>query len=299
MALIRFGLLLPAVPPDPRTALLDQLAELCRVAESSGFDSLWVPDPFWEVGAAAAEEPGSVLALEAYTVLGALATSTTRARLGALVSPVGWRPPAMVAKQVTTLDLLSGGRAVLGLGLVAVRDGAGSSTHRGDAAHLEELEDTLQICRAMFDDEAPTVAGHHHTVTGAANRPRPVQAGGPPILVIHTGELGTLGLAVALADGCILTGRTQTLPPAVETVHRLCADHGRDPSAFAVIALITVSPRVYADPVAVAVAAELEPLLSSGVDGVVLDVEPDVDPEVVRALGAALVATFGPAPSPM
>jgi alkanesulfonate monooxygenase SsuD/methylene tetrahydromethanopterin reductase-like flavin-dependent oxidoreductase (luciferase family) len=298
----RFGLRLPTSgsAADGDDALA-RLVELCTVAEASGFDTVWVPD-----------RPAD--ALEAYTLLGALAIRTSRLRLGPLVTSVGWRSPALVAKQVTTLDVLSGGRAVLGLGAGRV---AGPLDESGAATvdRFDDLEDALRICRAMFLDEAATVAGRRHHVTDAANRPRPVQPGGVPIVVGGNGEHRSLPLAVTLADGCNLIGPPELLESRVAAVGRLCDVQGRDRATFSVTALATVvvgatageterrleqfglarqgpaGPLVVGEPSVVV--AQLGRMLAAGVDGLVLDLPDGADPGALGALGRALGDAVG------
>lgn len=274
--LTRFGLRLPTAPPaDTRIDPLAWLSERAEAAESSGFDSLWVADRPADVIGDGPTAAGRAGPLEAYTVLGALATRTERARLGALVTAVDARAPSIVSKQVTALDRLSGGRAVLGLGA-------------GDG-RFDALEDALRICRAMFGPESASVEGRVHQVVGAANRPSPVQAH-LPIVVGGGGEERALPLAVALADGCNLPGPPATLRRNADRILELCERHERDRATFSVTALVAPEP---GDPRA-AVAA-LASVLASGIDGVVLDVTADIRPDDIAALGAALVDAYGPA----
>ena len=298
----RFGLRLPAGGSTADDGgRLARLVELCTVAEETGFDTLWVAD-----------QPSD--AEEAYTLLGALATLTSSARLGPLVTSVGWRSPALAAKQMTTVDLLSGGRAVLGLGAGRVA----GPLHESDGApvdRFDELEDALRICRAMFLEDSATVSGRRYQVTDAANRPRPAQPDGVPIVVGGSGEHRTLPLAVALADGCNLIGPPELLESKLRTVRRLCETQARDRASFSVSALVTVvvgasageaerrlerlalvkaptAPLVVGEPSVVV--AQVGALLATGVDGVVLDLPDGADPHVLGALGDALGNAFGP-----
>jgi alkanesulfonate monooxygenase SsuD/methylene tetrahydromethanopterin reductase-like flavin-dependent oxidoreductase (luciferase family) len=171
-------------------------AEVAAAAERAGADSLWVRD-----------DGGR----EAYTMLGALAACTSAALLGALVTDVTQRNPAIIAKQVTTIDLLSHGRAVLAIG------GA-------DEAHVEEA---LVICRAMFRDEHPAFEGRHYRIAGALNLPLPAQPGGPPILVD-----GHLALAARLADGAILRCGHEELRAELARFASWCGESDRDPGTM-------------------------------------------------------------------
>jgi alkanesulfonate monooxygenase SsuD/methylene tetrahydromethanopterin reductase-like flavin-dependent oxidoreductase (luciferase family) len=282
----RLGLRLPTsgvagLGPDA----FEQLTELCGAAERAGFDSLWVDDRCRDSNGVAPTEAGPV-SFEAMTLLGALAVRTTRARLGTLVTPAGLRPPAVVAKQATTIDLLSNGRMVLGLGV-----GAGESVPGGSP--FEALEDAVRICRALFEsDDAVTVIGRRLRVEGAVNRPPPFRSPGPPIVVEATDAQRTLPTAVALADGCVLPGPPAMLRSAVERIGALCQEYGRDRRSFSVTALVTaVLAPDGTDPATVA--AELEAAFGSGVDGVVLEAPPGLDPGVAAELGRRLSEAFG------
>ena len=235
-----FGLQLPnfgfGVPDDQ---LFDQVVARAVAGEESGFRSLWVMDHFYQLPAlGGADQP----MLEAYTLLGALAARTTTAELGALVTGVTYRNPAMLAKIVTTLDVISKGRAVLGIG-AAWHD----LEHTGYGfefppvgERMDRLEEALQICRAMFERDHVTFEGAHHRTEDARNLPRPVQAGGPRILVGGGGEQRTLRLVAQYADACNLHGDPDMIRHKLEVLHRHCADVGRDPAEIRVTRLATL-----------------------------------------------------------
>src|SRR5919198_863116 len=134
--------------------LFGRIAEIATTAEDAGFDSVWVMDHFYQIGfQGKRHEP----MLESYALLGGIAARTTQVRLGALVTGVTYRNPALLAKIVTTLDIVSSGRAVLGIGAAWNED-----EHRGYGfdfppvrERMERLEEALRICRAMFREEAP------------------------------------------------------------------------------------------------------------------------------------------------
>ncbi|MCB1005676.1 MAG: LLM class F420-dependent oxidoreductase [Acidimicrobiales bacterium] len=235
-----FGLQLPnfgfGVPDDQ---MFDEVVARALAAEESGFGSLWVMDHFYQLPAlGGADQP----MLEAYTLLGALAARTGSVHLGALVSGVTYRNPAMLAKIVTTLDVVSRGRAVLGLG-AAWHD----LEHHGYGfefppvgERMDRLEDALQICRAMFERDHVTFEGRHHRTDDARNLPRPVQPGGPRILVGGGGERRTLRLVARYADACNLHGDPDTIRHKIEVLHGHCAEVGRDPAEVRVTRLATL-----------------------------------------------------------
>jgi F420-dependent oxidoreductase-like protein len=226
----RFGLQLPnftlGVPDDQ---LFDRVVELAVTGEESGFSSLWVMDHLYQLPAlGGADQP----MLEGYTLLGGLAARTSRAELGTLVTGVTYRNPALVAKIITTLDVISRGRAVLGIG-AAWHDiehvGLGFEFPPAKE-RLDRLEEAVQICRAMFTEEAPSFEGRYYRIEEARNLPRPLRAGGPPILIGGGGERRTLRLVAQYADRCNVSGDLDTVRHKLDVLRQHCADLGRDPA---------------------------------------------------------------------
>ena len=231
MPVTRFGLQIPnfTFAGVDDEDLFERIAQIAVAAEESGFDSVWVMDHFYQI---AMVGPSTDPMLEAYTLLGAIAARTNRARLGAMVTGVTYRNPALLAKAATTLDVISSGRAILGIG-AAWND----EEHAGYGfafppvgERMARLEEALQICRAMFTQEAPSFAGRFYHVTRALNRPRPVQPGGIPILVGGSGERQTLRLVAAYADACNIFGDVPTVRHKLEVLDRHCEAVGRDPA---------------------------------------------------------------------
>ncbi len=215
--------------PDAR--LFDRVIELATAAEDAGFDSVWVMDHFLQIPMVGAiDDP----MLEGYTTLAALATRTSRVDLGTLVTGVTYRNPALLAKMVTTLDVISSGRALLGIG--AAWNEAEHAAYGFDFPPLterfERLEEALQICRAMFREDAPTFEGRHGSIHDAINVPRPVRPGGPPVLIGGSGERKTLRLVAQYGDYSNLFGDVEQIRHLLEVLDRHCDDVGRDPSAI-------------------------------------------------------------------
>src|SRR5438445_5174452 len=214
----------PGVPND---RLFEQIVTLATAAERGGFDSVYVMDHLYQIrGVGPHTDPRP----EGYTLLGGLAARTTRVRLGTLVTGVTYRNPALLAKVVTTLDIVSSGRAILGIGAAWNED-----EHRGYGyefppvgERLSRLEEALQICRAMFREESPSFDGRYYRIRGATNVPRPVQRGGPPILVGGGGERRTLRLVARYADACNISGDAQAIRHKVAVLERHCAELERD-----------------------------------------------------------------------
>jgi F420-dependent oxidoreductase-like protein len=213
---------------DP-SALFDHIAGLATTAEDSGFDSVWVMDHYLQLPPLGG--PSQPM-LEAYTLLGALAARTERVTLGTLVTGVTYRNPALLAKIVTTLDIVSRGRAILGIGgaWYDVEHKALGVEYPSDRVRLDMLEEAVQVCRAMFTGDDVSFAGNHYRLDHARNQPRPVQAGGPKIMIGGGGEKRTLRLVAQYADKCNVTGDVKTLAHKVEVLHRHCAEVGRDPA---------------------------------------------------------------------
>ncbi len=218
----------PDVPPE---RLFERLTALVQAAESAGFDMVTVMDHFYQIGNVGAEDEPM---LEAYTTLGAIAARTHRVRLGTMVTGVTYRNPALLAKAVTTLDVISGGRAVLGIGA-----GWNESEHRGYGfefppirERMDRLDEALAICRLMFTRERPSFEGSHYRIEEALNSPRPIQDGGPKILVGGGGERRTLRLAARYADMTNWFGTLDELRHKNEVLEQHCEAEGRDPSTI-------------------------------------------------------------------
>ena len=203
-----------STPSDP-TKIAATLGETARVAEQAGVATFTVMDHYFQMEqAGSAAEP----MLEAYTTLGYVAAQTERMTLGVLVSGVPYRHPGLLAKIVTTLDVLSGGRARLGIGASWYeREQRGLGVPVVPMAErFERLEETLQICLQMWSDEDGPFNGRHYQLAETLCVPAPVSRPHPPILVGGGGERKTLRLAARYANACNVFA---TSPPDV--AHKL------------------------------------------------------------------------------
>ena len=209
--------------------MFEHVAGLAVAAEESGFASGWVMDHFWQLPPLGGPDQPI---LEGYTLLGALAARTARVRLGTLVTGVTYRNPALLAKQVTTLDVISGGRAILGIGAAWYEEehAALGFDFPPVGERMDRLEEAVQICRAMFTEDVPSFAGTYYRIEGAKNLPRPVQPGGPRILVGGSGEKRTLRIVARYADMCNVHGSPATIRRRLDILRRHCEDVGRDPA---------------------------------------------------------------------
>jgi F420-dependent oxidoreductase-like protein len=311
----RLGLQIPSFtyPGLSGDELFGRIAEIATTAEDAGFDSVWVMDHFYQIGFQGKRtEP----MLECYTLLGAIAARTTQVRLGALVTGVTYRNPALLAKIVTTLDVVSSGRAILGIGAAWNDDEHGGYGFDFPQAgeRLGRLEEALQICRAMFREESPSFAGKHYRIERALNFPRPVQPGGPPILIGGSGERKTLRLVAKYADACNLFGDAATVKHKLDVLRRHCEDVGRDPAEITKTRLggLVIAPtheeaerrgaelraargmneewfqtsQILGDPEEVA--EQVEELLDAGLDGVMFNMWRVQDLEPVALAGQTL-----------
>lgn len=189
-------------PADP-AAIAPTLAETARLAEQAGFSGFTVMDHFFQMeGVAPVDEP----MLEGYTTLGYLAGRTERMTLGMLVTGVMYRHPGVLAKTVTTLDVLSGGRAQLGIGASwYVREQRGLGVPVVPVAErFERLEETLRICRQMWSDDNGPFHGRHYQLEETLCVPAPLRRPHPPILIGGGGERKTLRLVARYGDACNL-----------------------------------------------------------------------------------------------
>jgi len=224
-----FGLQLPnlSFPGVADDGLFEHVAGLAGAAEEAGFESVWVMDHLWQLPPLGGPDQPI---LEAYTLLGGLAARTERVKLGTLVTGVTYRNPALLAKMVTTLDIVSSGRAVLGIGAAWYEEehAALGFDFPPVSERMHRLEQAVQICRAMFTEDAPSFSGVHYRIEGAKNLPRPIQPGGPKIMVGGSGEKRTLRIVARYADMCNIHGSPATVRRRLDILRKHCDDVGRD-----------------------------------------------------------------------
>jgi F420-dependent oxidoreductase-like protein len=180
-----------------------RLAEIARAADEAGLASLWTMDHFFQIEyVGEVDEP----MLEAYTTLGYLAAVTRRIHLGTLVTGVVYRHPGVLVKTATTLDVLSGGRAYLGIGAAwNKREAIGLGLpFPALSVRFEQLEETLRIAHAMWAGRMRPIEGRHFRLAEPLNRPQSIARPHPPILIGGGGEKKTLRLVAQYADACNL-----------------------------------------------------------------------------------------------
>lgn len=261
---LRLGLSLASYTHlGPGARMFEAAADLARTAEDAGYDALFVPD---HVSQNAVGGGADAPMLEAYTLLGALATVTHRLRLGAFVTPATFRPPVLVAKSVTTLDVISGGRAILGVGAgwdAEEHRRYGIDFPRAARERMSRLEDTVTISRSMFDHSRSTVAGKHTAIDDAANSPAPVQAH-LPILIGGGGEKLTLPLVARHADIANISAHDlDAADRKVAILERECRAIGRDITSLTVTTFLVPDSADH-------VASVTEQLASRRIDGLII-----------------------------
>jgi F420-dependent oxidoreductase-like protein len=224
---VRIGLQVPSFSwPE---GIGPKLAEIGRTADETGFASLWVMDHFFQIGSVGdVDEP----MLEGYSALSYLAGVTERVKLGTLVTGVIYRYPGLLVKTATTLDVLSGGRAYLGIGAGwNERESRGLGvTFPSTRERFERLEEALQIAHQMWSGEVRPYEGEHYRLAEALNSPQALSDPHPPVMIGGMGEKRTLRLVAQYADACNLFtyGGSDVIRHKLEVLRGHCEDVGRD-----------------------------------------------------------------------
>ena len=233
---MKIGLQIPnfTYPSGPRE-LGKTLAEIARTADEAGFSSIWVMDHFFQIGDRAHSRglgPAEDEMLEGYSALSFLAGFTKKARLGTLVTGVVYRHPGILIKTVTTLDVLSGGRAYLGIGAAwNEREARGLGVPFPPVKErFERLEETLQIAKQMWSGNVDEYKGKHFQLAETLCSPQPLSKPHPPILIGGTGEKKTLRLVAKYADACNLFSGMglETVRSKLDILKQHCENVGRD-----------------------------------------------------------------------
>jgi F420-dependent oxidoreductase-like protein len=251
----------PGVPDD---RLFDHVVEQARAAEAAGFDLVTVMDHLYQIRGVG---PETAPMLEAYTTLAALATQTTKVKLGTLVTGVTYRNPALLVKQVTTLDVISKGRAILGIGAAWNED-----EHLGYgfefppiARRMDRLAEAVTIAKLMFTEERPSFEGKFYRIERALDVPRPIQKGGPKILIGGGGEKRTLRILAEHGDiGHWFGGPLEELKRKKGVFEEHCAAVGRNPSDVLLtigVGIILVKDEAEAKPLLERIPPERRPMI--------------------------------------
>jgi F420-dependent oxidoreductase-like protein len=305
---IKLGLQIPNFTYGTGVAeLFPTVIAQAREAEAAGFDSVFVMDHFYQLpGLGTPDNP----MLEAYTALGALSTATERVQLGTLVTGNTYRNPTLLAKAITTLDVTSQGRAILGIGtgwFELEHDSLGyefgTYTDR-----FNKLYEALEIIVPMIKGERPTFSGKYYRTTEAMANPR--FRDHIPLMIGGSGEKKTIPLAARQFDHLNVIARFDQLKDKVAVKNRACEDIGRDPATLETSSLVTamVDENVTSDLIPDAmkgrmvvgsadqVAEQIKAnVLDAGIDGVIINMPTSIQgyvPGLITAAGKALKAVL-------
>jgi F420-dependent oxidoreductase-like protein len=301
---IRLGLQIPNFSyGTPVTELFPTVIAQAQEADAAGFDSVFVMDHFYQLPMLGTPDQPM---LEAYTALGGLATATERVQLGTLVTGNTYRNPTLLAKEITTLDVMSQGRAILGIGTGwfelehdQLGFDFGTFTDR-----FNKLGEALQIILPMIEGKRPTFSGKYYRTESAMAEPR--FRDHIPLMIGGSGEKKTIPLAARHFDHLNVIAGFDELARKVEVKNRVCEELGRDPATLETSMLVTVmvdenaTPDVIPDEMkqgmvvggANAVAEQLKAkVFDAGIDGVIMNLPTSIQgyqPGHITALGEAL-----------
>jgi F420-dependent oxidoreductase-like protein len=238
------GLQIPSFKyPGGTAAIRPKLKEIVTTAEVAGFYSLWVMDHYYQIKGLFGEAHTDPM-MEAYTTLGYFSGLTEKAHLGVLVTGVIYRHPSVLMKMVNTLDILSGGRAYLGIGAAWYEEEAKGFgiPYPSTSERFEQLEDNLQLAKALWDSEVVTFEGQHFSAPTITNNPRPLSKPHPRIMIGGMGPKKTLRMVAQYADACnIFEGAgPENMQKALDVLKKHCEELERDYNTIEKTSLGTV-----------------------------------------------------------
>ena len=229
---MNIGLQIPSFKyPGGTVSIRPKLKEIVTSAEENGFYSIWVMDHFYQIRNLFGEAYSDPM-MECYTTLGYLAGLSEKAYLGVLVTGVIYRHPSVLMKMVNTLDILSGGRAYFGIGAAWYEDEAKGYgiPYPSTSVRFEQLEDNLQLAKALWDSDEASFEGQHFSAPAITNNPRPLSKPHPRIMIGGMGPKKTLRMVAQYADACnFFEGAgMEKLQKAIDTLKAHCERLGRD-----------------------------------------------------------------------
>ncbi len=263
-------------PGEPKT-IHSILTKIAQTADKGGFSSLWVMDHFFQIEYIGPEEEPM---LEAYTTLGYLAGITKQVKLGTMVTGVIYRQPALLIKAVTTLDVISNGRAYFGVGAAwnESESKALGFPFPEIKVRFEQLEDVLKLAKQMWSDDERAFTGKQFTLPRPLNHPQAISKPHPPILIGGGGEKKTLRYVAQYADACNLFARAgeEELVRKLDILKKHCSDVGRNYDEIEKTVLYQVPPEFDAKKVV----EELKHLHSLGIDHAIMGIPTmyEIDP---------------------
>jgi F420-dependent oxidoreductase-like protein len=243
--MMHIGLQIPSFKYPGGTAVIRlKLKEIVTTAEEAGFYSLWVMDHYYQIKGLFGEAYTDPM-LESYTTLGYLAGLTEKAYLGVLVTGVIYRHPSVLMKMVNTLDILSGGRAYLGIGAAWYEDEAKGFgiPYPSTSERFEQLEDNLQLAKALWAGDETAFEGKHFSAPAITNNPRPLSSPHPRIMIGGTGPNKTLRMVAQYADACNIGDwvGTENMQKALDILRAHCETLERDYDTIEKTSLCTVN----------------------------------------------------------
>ncbi|MBK8048103.1 MAG: TIGR03560 family F420-dependent LLM class oxidoreductase [Anaerolineales bacterium] len=242
---MHIGLQIPSFKyPGGTAAIRPKLKEIVTTAEASDFYSLWVMDHYYQIKGSFGEAYTDPM-LESYTTLGYFAGLTEKVYLGVLVTGVIYRYPSVLMKMVNTLDILSGGRAYLGIGAAWYEEEAKGFgiPYPSTAVRFEQLEENLKLAKALWAGDEIAFEGVHFSAPAMTNNPRPLATPHPRIMVGGTGPNKTLRMVAQYADACNIgdwVGK-ENMQSAIDNLKRHCEALGRDYDTVEKTSLSTVN----------------------------------------------------------
>ena len=226
---MRIGLQLPHFRPSTPDTMRGWLMDTVQTVDQGGFDSLWVMDHFFQLGGWLGEPETEMI--EGYSTLGFFAGVTEKVKIGLLVGGVIYRHPALVIKTVSTLDVLSGGRAYFGIGAAWYEHETKSlgMVFPPTKERFEQLEEILQIAKHMWSGDTSPYEGKHFKLPYPVNSPQPLSKPHPPILIGGMGPKKTLRFVAQYGDACNFFGGSETalIKERLEILKGHCEDLGR------------------------------------------------------------------------
>jgi F420-dependent oxidoreductase-like protein len=286
---MKLGIQIPSFTwPGGTEAIGSTLSRIVRQADDIGADSIWVMDHFFQIrGVGPAEDP----MLEGWTTLGFLAAHTSRARLGLMVGGVHYRYPGLWVKAATTLDVLSGGRAWLGIGAAWNEDESRSLGFPFPplGERFEMLEETLQIAHEMWQGERGTEAafdGRHYQARRLMNSPQSISRPRVPIMIGGGGERKTLRIVAQYADATNVFGGPEQIHHKYEVLREHCEAIGRNPDEIERSTLQTIDLRRHAANEIVDWYGELS---DAGAETVIASIAGIEDPAQLEAVGRDVI----------
>ena len=262
--------------PGGTAAIRPKLKEIVTTAEAAGFYSLWVMDHYYQIKGLFGEAYTDPM-LESYTTLGYFAGLTEKAYLGVLVTGVIYRHPSVLLKMVNTLDVLSGGRAYLGIGAAWYEEEARGYgiPYPPTAERFEQLEDNLQLAHALWASDETAFAGKHFAAPAITNNPRPLATPHPRLMIGGTGPKKTLRMVAQYGDACNIGDwvGAENMQKALDDLKGHCDALGRDYASVEKTSLGTV--HLSGDDTVASIISRIEGLAAMGFTHAIFNM-PDV-----------------------